>query len=48
MDDSSVSTSKLRALCVRGIKGQPGLVSWRHGYYEALDMSRKSLSGDKA
>lgn len=33
---------------VQSIKGQPGMVSWRHGHYEALDLSRKSLSGDKA
>lgn len=36
------------AVCVQHIKGQPGLVSWRHGHYEALDLSRKSLPGDKA
>lgn len=36
------------AVCVPCIKGQRGLVSWRHGHYEALDLSRKSLPGDKA
>lgn len=30
------------------IKGQLGLLSKRHGHYEALDLSRKSLPGDKA
>lgn len=36
------------AVYVQRIKGQAELTSWRRGHYEALDLSRKSLPGDKA
>lgn len=43
---------RVKSLCeavyVQRIKGQRGLASWRRGHYEALELSLKSLSGDKA